>query len=120
MPRLLAGARVVVFVVLLLAAGALSYQTVHTWRLFFLAGPKASSAMHYFGFTSSWTFFLPSLLVAATVALGGAALLRDRHSGQWARVVYEIAYVLLALYTFHVLWRTLYHAYDPSHSGPLL
>jgi len=120
MPRLLAAARVVGFVVLIVAAGAVSYQTIHTWRLFYSADPNSSSAMHYYGFTSSWTFFLPSLLAAATAALGGLALLRDRSSGNWLRVFYEVVYVALALYTLRVLWRTLYQAYDPTHSGPFL
>ena len=120
MTRLFAMIRIALVVAVFIAAMTVSYQAVHTWQLAFASDPNASENLHFYGFTSRWTFFFPSLLIAVSLALSSVAFLRDRQSRNTMRLLYEVACSALAFYILYILWKTIYLAYNPYHSGPFL
>ena len=101
---------------LLVGAIAAELSVVRTWRLHIAQIPDS---YNYTAFTSVCTFFWPSTLAIALIVAGAVNSLRIQPATK-GRVVFELFYLVLALYFLIVLYRTMWWAYDPSHSGPAM
>lgn len=108
--------RILAFCALALAAIYTEASLVSTWRLAIVG---IENLPNYTGFTSVWTFFWPcSVAILLVVAAAGSWLRAGPISkGQaW----FDLGYFLVALYFLFLVHRTVWFAYNPSHSGPAL
>lgn len=109
--------RIVAFCVLALAATYTEISLISTWCVHIARVPD--DLPHYTSFTSVWTFFWPCSIAILLVLAGAVNWLGDQPISK-ARAWFVLAYFVTALYFLFLVHRTMWFAYDPSHSGPAL
>lgn len=117
-PLLVASARCVGFVGVVLASSYVAWKDLANWHLMNNENPGLPPNLS--SFTSVWGPAFAFFLVCMCSVVGCLSLLRDIKSTRILRMILEFVYVGLVLYTLTVISKVVYFCYNPYHSGPSL
>ncbi|TFG80530.1 MAG: hypothetical protein E4H23_02235 [Chrysiogenales bacterium] len=118
LPKLVAAARWLAFLVIVIVSGAMAWKVIGIWQASLGLSPNLNNAI--VGITSPWHPFYTFLLTCLLCVLGAVPMLRERRSLSVPRLVFELAYTILALYLLYTIYVVLFTSFSNTVSGPLL
>lgn len=118
LPKLIATARWLAFLVIVIVSGAMAWKVIGIWQASLGLIPGPNNAI--LRITSPWHPFYTFLLTCFLCVLGAMPMLRERRSLSVPRLVFELAYAILALYLLYTIYVVLFTSFSNTVSGPLL
>jgi len=118
LPKLIAAARWLAFLVIVIASGAIAWKVIGIWQASLGLFPDQDNAI--LGINSPWHPFYTFLLTCSLCVLGAVPMLRDRRNLSVPRMVFELAYIILALYLLYTIYEVLFTSFSTAISGPAL
>ncbi|MCJ7525666.1 MAG: hypothetical protein MUP71_10675 [Candidatus Aminicenantes bacterium] len=118
LPKLVALARWLAFLVIVIVSGAMAWKVIGIWQASLGLLPNLNNAI--VGITAPWHPFYTFLLTCFLCVLGAVPMLRERRSLSVPRLVFELAYTILALYLLYTIHEVLFASFSTAVSGPLL
>lgn len=118
LPKLVALARWLAFLVIVIASGAVAWKVAGIWQASMGLFPDANNAI--LGINSLWHPFYTFLLTCFLCILGAVPLLRDRRNLSVPRMVFELIYLVLSLYLLYTISEVLFYSFSAGSSNPFL
>ncbi len=118
LPKLVALARWLSFLVIVIVSGAMAWKVIGIWQASLGLSPTMNNAI--VGITAPWHPFYTFLLTCFLCVLGAVPMLRERRSLSVPRLVFELAYTVLALYLLYTIYKVLFASFSTSISVPIL
>ena len=118
LPKLVALARWLSFLVIVIVSGAMAWKVIGIWQASLGLSPTMNNAI--VGITSPWHPFYTFLLTCFLCILGVVPMLRERRNLSVARLVFELSYTILALYLLYTIYKVLFTSFTTVATGPLM
>ena len=112
LPRLVALARWLAFLVILVASVLIAWKVVGIWQGTLGLLPEFDNAI--VGISSPWNPFYTFLLTCFICVLGAVPMLRDRRNLGIPRLVIELIYLILSLYLLYAISQVVFASYSPG------
>jgi len=112
LPKLVAAARWLAFLIILVASSLIAWKVVGIWQGTLGLFPEFDNAI--VGISSPWNPFYTFLLTCFICILGAFSMLRDRRNLGIPRLVIELAYLILSLYVLYAISQVVFASYSPG------
>lgn len=112
LPRLVATARWLAFLVITVASGAIAWKVIGTWQGTLGLLPEFDNAI--VGLASPWNPFFTFLLTCLICILGAVPMLRDRRNPGLPRLLMELVYLILSLYLLYAIYQVVFASFAPE------
>jgi hypothetical protein len=110
LPKLVALARWLAFLIVLVASALIAWKIVGIWQGTLGLLPGSDNAI--VGVSSPWNPFYTFLLTCFLCALGALPMLRDRRNLGLPRLVAELIYLTLSLYLLYAISRVVFSSFS--------
>ena len=112
LPRLVATARWLAFVIIVVASALIAWKIVGIWQGTLGLFPEFDNAI--VGVSSPWNPFYTFLLACFICVLGAVPMLRDRRNLGLPRLVIELVYLILSLYLLYAISQVVFASFSPE------
>jgi hypothetical protein len=110
LPKLVALARWLAFLVITVASGAIAWKVIGTWQGTLGLLPEFDNAI--VGLSSPWNPFFTFLLTCFICVLGAVPMLRDRRNLGLPRLLMELVYLILSLYLLYAIYQVVFASFS--------
>lgn len=118
LPRLIATARWLAFLIIVIASGAVAWKVAGIWQTSMGLFPDTNNAI--LGMNSPWHPFYTFLLTCFLCVLGAAPMLRERRNLSAPRMIFELVYSILALYVLYTMSEIIFSSIANGSSATFL
>ncbi len=112
LPKLIALARWLAFLIVTVASGFIAWKVVGIWQGTLGLLPEFDNAI--VGISSPWNPFFTFLLTCFICVLGAVPMLRDRRNLGIPRLVIELSYLILSLYLLYAISQVVFASFAPE------